>query len=156
MVDSSPVPTPMVPKQSPTNTVQSLDDVAAASYRRVIGKTIYLTTTRPDITFAVNHLSQFMSAPTSAHQQATTRILRYLKGNPGAGVHLPHKSTVQLKAFCDSDWATCPDTRRLVTGFTVYLGNSLISWSSKKQPIVSRSSSEAELRLLANTVCELQ
>ncbi|XP_014503350.1 uncharacterized protein LOC106763698 [Vigna radiata var. radiata] len=156
LLDSSPVPTPMVPKQSSTNTARSLDDDDVASYRRLIGKLIYLTTTRPDITFAVNHLSQFMSTPTTAHQQATNRILRYLKGTPGAGIHFPSNSTIQLKAFCDSDWATCPDTRRLVTGFTVYLGNSLISWRSKKQPIVSRSSSKAEYHSLASIVCELQ
>ncbi|XP_017412893.2 uncharacterized mitochondrial protein AtMg00810-like [Vigna angularis] len=80
MINSSPIPTPTVPKQSLANTVRSLDDAATASYRRLIGKLIYLTTTRLDIIFAVNHLSQFMSAPTSAHQQATTRILQYLKG----------------------------------------------------------------------------
>ncbi|WVY95772.1 hypothetical protein V8G54_027923 [Vigna mungo] len=156
LLDSSPVPTPMVPKQSTTNTARSLDDTDAASYRRLIGKLIYLTTTRPDITFAVNHLSQFMYAPTTAHQQATGRILRYLKGTPGAGIFLPSTSSIQLKAFCDSDWAACPDTRRSVTGFIVYLGNSLISWRSKKQPTVSRSSSEAEYRSLASTVCEIQ
>ncbi|WVZ09203.1 hypothetical protein V8G54_013733 [Vigna mungo] len=156
LFDSSPVPTPMVPKHSSTNTVRSLDTDDAGSYRRLIGKLIYLTTTCPDITFAVNHLSQFMSAPTTVHQQATNRILRYLKGTPGTGIHLPSTSTIQLKAFCDSDWATCPDTRRSVTGFTVYLGNSLISWRSKKQPTVSRSSSEAEYRSLASTICELQ
>ncbi|WVZ11776.1 hypothetical protein V8G54_016306 [Vigna mungo] len=96
LLDSSPVPTPMVPKQSTTNTVRSLDDTDAASYRRLIGKLIYLTTTRPDITFAVNYLSQFMSAPTTAHQQATGRILRYLKGTPGAGIFLPSTSSIQL------------------------------------------------------------
>ncbi|WVZ17643.1 hypothetical protein V8G54_010625 [Vigna mungo] len=156
MLDSSPVPTPMVHKHSATNTNQFLNGDAAASYRRLIGKLIYLTTTRPDITFAVNHLSQFMSAPTTTHQQATTRILRYLKGTPGTGIHFPCNSTIQLKAFCDSDWATCPNTRRSVTGFTIYLGNTLISWRSKKQSTVSRSSSEAEYRSLASTVCEMQ
>ncbi|WVZ10188.1 hypothetical protein V8G54_014718 [Vigna mungo] len=156
LLDSSPVPTPMVPKKSTINTVRSLDDTDDASYRRLIGKLIYLTTTRPDITFVVNHLSQFMSAPTTAHQQATGRILRYLKGTPGAGIFLPSTSPIQLKAFCDSDWAACPDTRRSVTGFTVYLGNSLISWRSKKQLTLSRSSSEAEYRSLASTVCEIQ
>ncbi|XP_014511530.1 uncharacterized protein LOC106770221 [Vigna radiata var. radiata] len=140
----------------PNNLIRSLDDVVAASYRRLIGKLIYLTTTRLDITFAVNHLSQFMSAPTTAHQQATTHILRYLKGTPSVGIHLPRNSTAQLKAFCDFDWATCLNTRRSVTGFTVYLGKSLISWRSKKQPTVSRSSFEAEYRSLASTVCELQ
>ncbi|WVZ08611.1 hypothetical protein V8G54_021957 [Vigna mungo] len=139
LLDSSPVPTPMVPKHSSTNTDRSLDDDVATSYRRLIGKLIF------------DHNSQFMSAPTTAHQQATNRILRYLKGTPGAGIHLPRTSTIQLKAFCESDWTTCPDTRRSVTGFTVYLDNSLIPWRSKKQPTVSRSSSEAEYRSLAST-----
>ncbi|WVY93352.1 hypothetical protein V8G54_032440 [Vigna mungo] len=84
-----------------------------------------------------------MAALTSAHQQAATRILRYLKGTPG--IFLPHNSTIQLKALCDSDWATCPNTHRSVTGFTVYLGSSLVSCSF-----------EAEYRSLASTVCELQ
>ncbi|WVZ26252.1 hypothetical protein V8G54_004796 [Vigna mungo] len=124
-LDNSHVPTPMVPKQSNTNSVRPLEDVVTASYRRLIGKLIYLTTTRPDITFVVNQLSQFMTARTL-----------------GAGIHLPCNSTAQLKAFWDSDWATYPATRSTVTGFTIYFGNSLISWRSKKHPIVSRSSFE--------------
>ena len=155
-LDSSHVPTPMVPIYSSSATAQPLNDAATTFYRRLIGKLIYLTTTRPDITFAVNHLSQFLSAPNSAHQQAATRVLRYLKGTPGSGILLHRNSTLQLKAFCDSDWATCPDTRRSITRFSIYLGQSLISWRSKKQQTVSRSSSEAEYRSLTSTVCELQ
>ncbi|WVZ01131.1 hypothetical protein V8G54_027200 [Vigna mungo] len=97
----------------------------------------------PGLTFVVNHLT-------------ATCILRYLKGTPSVGIFLAHNSTVQLKAFCDSDWDTCPDTCRSVTGFAVYLGSSLFSWRSKKQPTVSHSSFEVEYRSLADTICELQ
>nr|KYP61333.1 hypothetical protein KK1_015820 [Cajanus cajan] len=127
-----------------------------SSYRRLIGRLIYLTNTRPDIAQAVHHLSQFVSQPTSSHQQAVFRILRYLKQAPGQGIFLAADSSLQLKAFSDSDWAGCIDTRRSVTGFSVYIGHSLISWRSKKQPTVSRSSSEAEYRALASTACEIQ
>lgn len=127
-----------------------------SAYRCVIGQLIYLTTTRPDITFVVQHLSQFVSKPTTAHNKAAFRILRYLKNAPGSGIFLAANSTVQLKAFSDSDWAGCVDSRRSITGFFIYLGHSLISWRSKKQPTVSYSSSEAEYRALASTTCELQ
>ena len=84
------------------------------------------------------------------------RILRYLKRTPGTGIFLHSQSLIQLKAYNDSDWATCPETRKSITGFSVYLGESLISWKSKKQQTISRSSSEAEYRALAATTCEIQ
>jgi len=117
---------------------------------------IYLTNTRPDIAFNVHNLSQFVSAPTHNHQQAALRILRYLKGNPRSGIFLYNNSSVHLKAYSDSDWATCPDSRKSITGFSVFLGESLISWKSKKQQTISKSSSEAEYRALAATTWELQ
>ena len=128
----------------------------ASAYRRLIGRLIYLTTTRPDLSFAVNQLSQFLSSPTTLHHQAATRILRYIKGTPGLGLFFSAQSDLRLRAYCDADWATCVDTRRSVTGFCVYLGDSLISWHSKKQHTVSRSSCEAEYRSIAVTTCELQ
>jgi len=115
-----------------------------------------LTHTRPDITYAVHFLSQFVAAPTSQHHQASIRILRYLKNAPGQGIFLQATGDLQFKAFNDSDWASCSTTRRSVTGYVIYLGQSPISWKSKKQPTVSRSSSEAEYRALASTTCELQ
>lgn len=126
------------------------------AYRSLIGKLIYLTTTRPDISYAVQQLSQFMKTPTTSHHTAAIRILRYIKLSPAQGLYFPSNSTLQLKGFSDSDWATCPDTGKSVTGFCIFLGNSLISWKSMKQAIVSRSSIEAEYRALATTVCELQ
>ena len=129
---------------------------SASSYRRLIGKLIYLTNTRLDIAYAVQQLSQYMSTPTNIHLQAAFRILRYLKGTPGSGLFYAATGTPQLRAFSDSDWAECKDSKKSTTGFLVYLSSSLVSWQSKKQSTVSRSSSEAEYRALASTTCELQ
>ncbi|GKV14238.1 hypothetical protein SLEP1_g25140 [Rubroshorea leprosula] len=124
-------------------------------YRRLVGKIIYLTITRPEISFAVHTLSQFMQAPRQPHLDATMRVLRYLKSSPRQGIFLSSSSSLQLSAYCDSDWASCPTTRRSTTGYLTLLGNSPISWKTKKQSTVSRSSAEAEYRAMASTISEL-
>jgi hypothetical protein len=125
-------------------------------FRRLIGRLLYLTNTRPDISFAVQHLSQFVPAPRQPHLQVALRIIRFLKASPGLGLFYPADSSIKLQAFSDSDWASCPNSRRSITGYCVFLGKSLISWKSKKQTTVSRSSFEAEYRSLASVTCELQ
>ncbi|XP_014496773.1 uncharacterized protein LOC106758354 [Vigna radiata var. radiata] len=151
-----PMPTPMAHSSRLTSQGDLLNDEDASSYRRLIGLLIYLTNTRLDITFSVNNLSQFVSSPITLHQQAAHRILRYLKGSPGNGILLHNNNTNQLKAYSDSDWATCPESRKSITGYSIYFGNSIISWKSKKQQTVSKSSAEAEYRALATITCELQ
>ncbi|XP_028242166.1 uncharacterized protein LOC114420479 [Glycine soja] len=126
------------------------------SFRRLIGRLIYLTNIRPDITYVVQHLSQFVAAPTSVHQQPAVRILRYIKRSPIVGIFLFATSKIQLKGISDCDWVGCIDTRRSITSYAMYIGDSLISWRSKKQATVSKSSSEAEYRALASAICELQ
>ena len=106
-------------------------------FRGTIGSLQYLSITRPDLSFAVNRVCQFMHRPTTTHWQAVKRILRYLKHTISYGLLLKRSSSTRLGAFSDADWAGCPDDRKSTSGFCVYLGDNLISWSSKKQPTVA-------------------
>jgi len=125
------------------------------SYRRLIGKLNFLTHTRPDISFAVQHLSQFLQHPREPHMRAGLHVLQYLKHEPALGILLNNSPTFDLLAYCDADWASCTHTRRSVSGFMIFLGNTLISWKSKKQATISLSSAEAEYRSLRRLTAEL-
>ncbi|GJW08305.1 putative RNA-directed DNA polymerase [Tanacetum coccineum] len=166
----NPVSSPMV-----TSSSLSLDDSTAFSnpvkYRQVVGSLQYVTLSRPDIAFAVNKVCQYMHAPTENHWSAVKRILRYLHGTVEHGMLIRRSSgsTLQaftdvlwkgnpdtsLEAFSDADWAGDSDDRRSTGGFAIYLGSNLISWTARKQRTVSRSSTEAEYKALADTVAEL-
>ena len=124
-------------------------------YRKILGKLIYLTITRPDISYAVGIMSQFMEQPTKHHMNALMRIIRYLKKDIGAGLFYSSNKEMDIRVYCDSDFAGCPFTRRSISGYVVLMGDSLISWKSKKQHTVSRSSAEAEYRSIAYTSCEI-
>ncbi|XP_071700544.1 uncharacterized mitochondrial protein AtMg00810-like [Rutidosis leptorrhynchoides] len=86
---------------------------------------------------------------------AAKHLLRYLLLAPAQRILLANNSAVELKAFCDSDWASCPMTRRSTIGYCILLGDSPVSWKSKKQHVVSRSSTKAEYRSMALTYCEV-
>ncbi|XP_019252759.1 PREDICTED: uncharacterized protein LOC109231553 [Nicotiana attenuata] len=127
----------------------------AADFRSLIGKLLFLTHTRPDLCFSVQHLSQFNQSPRVAHMTAALHVLRYLKGTVDLGLFYSSVSDFSLTAYSDSDRTACADTRKSVTGFCIFLGDSLIGLKSKKQPIVSLSSAEAEYRALIKVVAEL-
>ena len=131
------------------------DLVDAESYRRLIGRLMYLQITRPDITYAVNKLSQYSQAPRKDHQLAVYKILRYIKGTLGQGLFYSSKAELQFQMFADASYEDCLDTRRSTSGFCLFLGTSLISWKSKKQSVVAKSSAEAEYRSLSTSTDEL-
>jgi hypothetical protein len=114
-----------------------------------VGALQYVTITRPDISFVVNYVSQFMHTPNMSHWSAMKSILRYLKGTLEYGLTIQPSNKINIHVFADSDWAGCPYDRRSTSGYLVFLGNNLISCSSKKQSTVTRSSIEAEYRGLA-------
>ncbi|KAL5721714.1 hypothetical protein ACHQM5_005324 [Ranunculus cassubicifolius] len=124
-------------------------------YRSVVGALQYLTFTRPDVSFAVNKVCQYMHNPKDEHWAAVKRILRYLKKTIDYGIFICVPSTLTLHAFSDADWAGCLDDRRSTSGYCIFLGGNLISWSARKQKTVSRSSTEAEYRGLAIATAEI-
>ncbi|KAL5563180.1 hypothetical protein UlMin_032927 [Ulmus minor] len=106
-------------------------------YRSIIGALLYLTNTRPDIAFIVNRLSHFMQSPTISHWQGAKRVLHYLKGTRNMGLHIKFFQRLDLQSFTDAEYACCLDNRRSTAGYCVYLGDTLVSWPSKKQTVVS-------------------
>ncbi|CAM8954016.1 unnamed protein product [Rhodiola kirilowii] len=155
MENCRPTTTPISTTEKLTkNSGQLLDGNDVLKYRSMVGGLLYLTLTRPDISFAVNKVCQFLSKPTSEHWEAVKRIMRYIKGTANMGLKFQYSSRTRLSIFTDADWAGCPDDRRSTGGFAIFFGPNLISWSAKKQPTVSRSSTEAEYKALANGTAE--
>uniref|UniRef100_A0A8R7UV17 Reverse transcriptase Ty1/copia-type domain-containing protein n=1 Tax=Triticum urartu TaxID=4572 RepID=A0A8R7UV17_TRIUA len=125
-----------------------------SSYRSLVGALQYLSFTRPDVAYAVQQVCLYMHDPQEPHLNAVKRILRYLRGTINHGLQIYRSSPASLTAYTDADWAGCPDTRKSTSGYGVFLGDNLVSWSSKRQQTVSRSSIEAEYRGVANAVAE--
>ncbi|XP_026437144.1 uncharacterized protein LOC113335251 [Papaver somniferum] len=148
MLDSKPCSTPVTTDKR----ASALDGVFLSDplqYRSLVGALQYFTLTRPDITYAVNYVSQFMQAPRDTHMLLVKHILRYLKGTIGEGIILFAGDVSYIHGYSESDWADCPDTRRSTSGYCIFLGSSLISWASKKQPTVAKSSIEAEYKAIS-------
>ncbi|XP_073138449.1 uncharacterized protein [Henckelia pumila] len=127
----------------------------ATAYRQVIGSLQYLLLTRPNIAFAVNRLSQFMCAPSEHHWGAVKRLLRYLNGTIQYGLHLRPSDSISLHGFTDSDWAGNPDDKCSTAAYIMFLGPNPVSWISKKQRTVARSSTEVEYRAIAIGAAEI-
>ncbi|GKB34570.1 ribonuclease H-like domain-containing protein [Tanacetum coccineum] len=123
-------------------------------YRSLAEGLQYLTFTRPDLSYAVQQICFYMHDPREPHFAALKRILRYVRGTVDFGLQLYASATTSLVGFTDVDWAGCLSTRRSTSGYCVFLGDNLLSWSSKRQHTISRSSAEAEYRGVANVVAE--
>ncbi|CAL2235970.1 unnamed protein product [Prunus armeniaca] len=125
------------------------------TYRKLVGSLIYLTITRPDISYVVHTVNKFMQAPRHHHLSTVCRIIRYILGTPSRGLFFLTSSSLQLQAYSDADWAGCPDIRRSTTGWCMFLGDALISWKCKKQDHVSKSITEAEYRAMSDACSEI-
>jgi len=126
----------------------------ATDFRSLAGALQWLTFTRPDIAYAVQQVCLHMHDPREPHLAALKRILRYIRGTLHLGLLIHPSAQAEMTVYTDADWAGCPDTRKSTSGYAVFLGDNLVSWSSKRQKTVSRSSAEAEYRAVANGVAE--
>lgn len=154
MLDSKPTAFPLEHNHKLAISTSLLLDKPEA-YRRLIRRLIYLAVTRPDLAFSIHVLAQFLQTPQEDHRSTALCVVRYLKGTAGQCILLRSDSDLQLNGWCDSDWASCPITRRSVIGYFVQLDNSPIFWKTRKQPTVSLSSAEADYRAMTFLVQEL-
>lgn len=143
LADCRPVKTPMAEK------IKLEPDMAApltdpTQYQKMVGKLIFLTHTRPDLSFAVSTVSRFMSKPQEPHLQAVKHIYRYLHGSTDSALLYQRGEGDYLSGFTDADWAGDLHDRKSTTGFVFLLGGTPITWNSRKQPTVALSSTEAE------------
>nr|GEV11776.1 uncharacterized mitochondrial protein AtMg00810-like [Tanacetum cinerariifolium] len=122
-------------------------------YRTIVGSVVYLTVTRPDIVYVVHIVSQFITAPTIVYWDDVLQILRYLRGTQFKTLLFPSTSSLDLRAYCDADWAGDSVTRKSTIEFFIFVG--YLSWKSKKQDVLSRSSTETEYRAMVVTTSEI-
>ncbi|GJX44747.1 ribonuclease H-like domain-containing protein [Tanacetum coccineum] len=123
-------------------------------YRNLAEGLQYLTFTCPDLSYAVQQTCLYMHNPMEPHFAALKCVMRYVKGILDLGLHLYASATTSLVGYNDADWAGCPSTHRSTSGYCVFLGDNLLSWSAKRQHTISRSSAEVEYQGVANVVAE--
>ncbi|KAG6531058.1 hypothetical protein ZIOFF_004828 [Zingiber officinale] len=134
---------------------EDLTSLEKGTYQRLVGKLLYLSMTRPDITYAVSVVSQYMHAPKTIHMKAVDRILRHLKSCPEKGLLFKGGGDLKVECYSDADWAGSRDDRRSTSGYCTFLGGNLVTWRSKKQNVCARSSAEAEYRAMAHGLAEM-
>ena len=145
MEDAKPVSTPADISVKLTKDDGVSKDVDAAEYQSLVGSLLYVAiATRPDISQAVGAVSKFCSSPTQAHLTAAKRILRYLKCTVDTALTYSRSPSVSLVGYSDADWAGDLDTRRSTSGTLFLMSDGAVSWTSKAQPVVALSSTEAE------------
>ena len=128
---------------------EPLNQKDSTNYRSLVGALQYLTLTKPDISFAINKVCQFLHAPTTVHWTAAKRIVRYVKNTMNLGLTFNKSSSTLVSVFSDSDWARCIDDRCSTSEFAVFFGPNIISWCAKKQATISRSNTEVAYKALA-------
>ena len=153
MLGCQPASTPIDPNHKLC--ANSGNSINKERYQRLVGRLIYLCHTRPDISYAVSVVSRYMHDPKSEHLNVVYRILRYLKSNSGKGLMFKSHGHLNVESYCDADWASYLDDRRSTSGYCVFVGGNLVSWRSKKQSLVSRSTTEAEYRAMSLVVSEM-
>jgi len=154
MLESRAQPTPMISFLRLTkNASTAVQDPTL--YRSVVGALQYVLITRPELSFAVNKVCQFMHCPQEHHWRVVKRILRYLARTENHGLIIQRSQHKSIIGFSDADWATNTDDRKSTTGYCIYFGANIVSWSSHKQKVVSRSSTEAEYRSIAAVLAEI-
>ncbi|XP_062118860.1 uncharacterized mitochondrial protein AtMg00810-like [Humulus lupulus] len=126
------------------------DPVDKGRYQQLVGKLIYLSRTRPYIAFVVSLVSQYVHDPCQGHLNVVYRILRYLKQAPGKGLFFKKIDERKVEVFTDADWAGSIDDRKSTSGYCTLLWGNLVTWRSKKQTVVARSSAKAEFRAMAH------
>ncbi|XP_062118523.1 uncharacterized mitochondrial protein AtMg00810-like [Humulus lupulus] len=119
-------------------------------YRSLVGALQYVTITWPELSYAVNKAYQFMQTPLESHWKAAKRLIRYLKGTIDFGLLLRKTKDMELTSYCDADWTSDLNDRRSTSDLCIYLGCNIVSWYSKKQHMVSRSSTESGYKSLAH------
>jgi hypothetical protein len=151
MKDAKPAKTPMGMNRH-LDLNKGGKSVDQKAYRSMIGSLIYLCASRPDIMLSVCMCARFQSDPKECHLVAVKRILRYLISTPCFRIWYPKRSTFDLIGYSDSDYARCKVDRKSTSGTCLFLGRSLVSWSSRKQTSVALSTTEAEYMLPQDSV----
>jgi histone deacetylase 1/2 len=156
MLKCSPVTTPMsLSKRLCSVHGDALSSEEATRYRTLVGGQQYLTMTKPDLSFVVNKVCQYLHEPRTPHLSAVKRILRYVHHTIDSGLQLYATPSTLLSTFSDANWAGSVDDQRSSGGYAIFNGGNLIAWSARKQSTVSRSSTESEYKTLANATAEL-
>lgn len=153
MLESNEVNSPIIPDFKISKDEDGIT-VNDTYFKQLVGSLMYLTATRPDMMFVTSLISRYMAKPTELHLQAVKRALRYLKGIVNYGIHYKRGGDGKLLAFTDSDYTGDMEDRKSTSGYVFLLSSGVVSWSSKKQPIVTLFTTEVEF--VAATVCACQ